>query len=148
MENIYYHKRPAIQEHNVSADKDMLAIRRRRRQLPFKIDGNSINPSPQTGRQRAPKFQLPFQAGRQSIPLCESRRQVSAMALVPAMHNLVIAVIVPMPIPMPFMAVLFVTVTVTLSIIIMIMIPVFVAMFIVTAPVSMIFMLGKGHAGA
>jgi hypothetical protein len=25
---------------------------------------------------------------------------------------------------------------------------VFVAMFIVTAPVSMIFMLGKGHAGA
>jgi len=148
MENIYDHKRPAIQEHNVSANKDMLAIRRRRRQLPFKIDGNSINPSPQTGRQRAPKFQLPFQAGRQSIPLCESRRQVSAMALVPAMHNLVIAVIVPMPIPMPFMAVLFVTVTVTLSIIIMIMIPVFVAMFIVTAPVSMIFMLGKGHAGA
>jgi len=148
MENIYYHKRPAIQEHNVSADKDMLAIRRRRRQLPFKIDGNSINPSPQTGRQRAPKFQLPFQAGRQSIPLCESRRQVSAMALVPAMHNLVIAVIVPMPITMPFMAVLFVTVTVTLSIIIMIMIPVFVAMFIVTAPVSMIFMLGKNHAGA
>jgi hypothetical protein len=46
VENIYYHERPAIQEHNVSADKDMLAIRRRRRQLPFKIDGNSINPSP------------------------------------------------------------------------------------------------------
>jgi len=46
MENIHYHKRPAIQEHNVSADEDMLAIRRRRRQLPFKIDGNSINPSP------------------------------------------------------------------------------------------------------
>ena len=46
MENIYYHKRPAIQEHNVSANKDMLAIRRRRRQLPFKIDGNSINPAP------------------------------------------------------------------------------------------------------
>jgi len=46
MENIYYHERPAIQEHNVSADKDMLAIRRRRRQLPFKINGNSINPSP------------------------------------------------------------------------------------------------------
>jgi hypothetical protein len=45
MENIYYHKRPAIQEHNVSADKDMLAIRRRRRQFPLKIDGNSINPS-------------------------------------------------------------------------------------------------------
>jgi len=46
MENIYYHKRPAIQEHNVSADKDMLAIRRRRRQLAFKVDGNSIDPSP------------------------------------------------------------------------------------------------------
>ena len=46
MENIYYHKRPAIQEHNVSANKDMLTIRRRRRQLPFKIDGNSINSSP------------------------------------------------------------------------------------------------------
>jgi hypothetical protein len=46
MENIYYHKRPAIQEHNMSANKDMLAIQRRRRQLPFKIDGNSINPPP------------------------------------------------------------------------------------------------------
>jgi len=46
MENIYYHKRPAIQEHNVSANKDMLAIGRRRRQLPFKIDGNNINSSP------------------------------------------------------------------------------------------------------
>lgn len=46
MENIYYHKRAAIQEHNVSANKDMLTIRRRRRQLPFKIDGNSINPPP------------------------------------------------------------------------------------------------------
>src|SRR5713101_6284951 len=142
MENIYYHKRPAIQEHNVSADKDMLAIRRRRRQLPFKIDGNSINPSPQTGRQRAPKFQLPFQAGRQSIPLCESRRQVSAMALVPAMHNLVIAVIIPMP--MALMAVLFVTVALS----IVIVISVFVAIFIVTAPVSMTFMLGKSNAGA
>jgi hypothetical protein len=46
MENIYDHKRRAIQEHNVSADKDMLAMRRRRRQLPFQIDGNSINPPP------------------------------------------------------------------------------------------------------
>jgi hypothetical protein len=46
VENIYYDKRPAIQEHNVSADEDVLAIGRRRRQLPFKIDGNSINPTP------------------------------------------------------------------------------------------------------
>src|ERR1700686_5465206 len=100
MENIYDHKRPAIQEQHVSADKDMLAIRRRRRQLPFKIDGNSINPSPQTGRQRAPKFQLPFQSRRQSIPLCETRRQVSPMALVPAMHNIVVLDMIPMPMPM------------------------------------------------
>ncbi len=120
----------------MSANKDMLAIGRRRRQLPFKIDRNSINPPPQTGRQRATKFQLPFQARRQSILLCESRRQVSTMVLVPAMHNLVIAVII----PMAFMAVLFVT----LSIIIF----VFVAMFIVTASMSMTFLLGKNHAGA
>jgi hypothetical protein len=46
VENIYYHKRPAIQENNVSTNKDMLAIGRRRRQFPFKINGNSINPSP------------------------------------------------------------------------------------------------------
>jgi hypothetical protein len=46
MEDIYYDKRPAIQEHNVSANKDMLTIGRRRRQLPFKIDGNSINSAP------------------------------------------------------------------------------------------------------
>ena len=58
------------------------------------------------------------------------------MALVPAMHSLMIAVII----PTAFMAVLFVT----LAIIIF----VFVAMFIVTAPVSMIFMLSKSHAGA
>src|SRR6266403_38484 len=142
MENIYYHKRPAIQEHNVSANKDMLAIRWRRRQLPFKIDGNSINPPPETGRQRAPKFQLPFQARRQSIPLRESRRQVSPMALVPAMHNLVIAVTISLA--MPFMAVLFVAVTLSIVIIIF----VFIAILIVTAPVSMTFMLGKSHASA
>ena len=58
------------------------------------------------------------------------------MALVPAMHSLVIAVIV----PMAFMAVLFVT----LSIIIF----VFVAMFLATTPVPMTFVLGKNHAGA
>jgi hypothetical protein len=68
------------------------------------------------------------------------------MALVPAMHNLVVADIIPMPMPMVFIAVLFVAVAVTLSISIVIF--VFVAMFIVTAPVSMIFMLGKTHAGA
>ena len=60
------------------------------------------------------------------------------MALVPAMHNLVIAVIIPMP--MAFMAVLFVTISIIIF--------VFVAMFIVTAPVSMTFPLGKNHAGA
>jgi hypothetical protein len=85
---------------------------------------------------------LPFQAGRQSILFCETGRQVSAMALVPAMYNLVITVVIPMP--MSFVAVL--SVTVALSIIIMIF--VFVAMFVVTAPVSMIFMLGKSHASA
>ena len=58
------------------------------------------------------------------------------MALVPAMHSLVIAVIV----PMAFMTVHFVT----LSIIIL----VFVAMLIANAPVSMAFPLGKNHAGA
>jgi len=46
MENIYYQKRAAIEEHNVSADKDVLTMGRRRRQLPFKIDGNSVNPRP------------------------------------------------------------------------------------------------------
>jgi hypothetical protein len=46
MENIYHYKGPAVQQHNVSANKDMLAIGRRRRQFPFKIDGNSINPPP------------------------------------------------------------------------------------------------------
>ena len=46
VENIYYHKRLAIQEHNVSTNKGMLAIERRWRQLPFKIDGNRINPPP------------------------------------------------------------------------------------------------------
>jgi hypothetical protein len=58
------------------------------------------------------------------------------MVLVPAMHSLVIAVII----AMTSMAVLFVT----LSIIIF----VFVAMFLATAPVSMTFVLGKNHAGA
>jgi hypothetical protein len=68
------------------------------------------------------------------------------MALVPAMHSLVIAVIVPMAfmamafIAMAFMAVLFVT----RSIIIF----VFVAMLIATASVSMTFLLGKNQAGA
>ena len=70
------------------------------------------------------------------------------MALVPAMHNLVVADIIPMPMPMVFIAVVFVAVAVTLSIVIVIVIFVFGAIFIVTAPVSMTFMLGKSHAGA
>jgi len=72
------------------------------------------------------------------------------MALVPAMHNLVVADIIRMPMPVVLIAVLFVAVAVTLSIfiVIVIVIFVFVAMFIVTAPVSMIFLLGKSHAGA
>jgi hypothetical protein len=45
VEKIYYHKRPAIEEHNMSANKGMLAIWRRRRQPPFKIDGNNMDPS-------------------------------------------------------------------------------------------------------
>jgi hypothetical protein len=63
------------------------------------------------------------------------------MALVPAMHSLMIAVIIPTAfMPTAFMAVLFVT----LAIIIF----VFVVMFVATAPVSMTFLLGKNHAGA
>jgi hypothetical protein len=58
------------------------------------------------------------------------------MVLVPAMHNLVIAVII----PMAFMAVLFVTLAIVIF--------VFVGMFIVTAPVPMTFLLGENHAGA
>jgi hypothetical protein len=57
------------------------------------------------------------------------------MVFVPAMHSLVIAVIIPMASMVLF---------VTLSIIIF----VFVAMFIATAPVSMTFLLGKNQAGA
>jgi hypothetical protein len=57
------------------------------------------------------------------------------MVFVPAMHSLVIAVIIPMASMVLF---------VTLSIIIF----VFVAMFITTAPVSMTFLLGKNQAGA
>jgi hypothetical protein len=68
------------------------------------------------------------------------------MALVPAMHSLVVADIIPMPMPRVFIAVVFVAVAVTLSIFIVLF--VFGAMFIVTAPVSMTFMLGKSHAGA
>ena len=68
------------------------------------------------------------------------------MALVPAMHSLVIAVIIPMAfMPMAFMAIAFMDVLfVTLSIIIF----VFVAMLIATAPVSMTFPLCNNHAGA
>jgi hypothetical protein len=66
------------------------------------------------------------------------------MALVPAMHNLPVADIIPMP--MVFKAVVFVAVAVTLSIFIVIF--VFGAMFIVTAPVSMTCMLGNSQAGA
>jgi multisubunit Na+/H+ antiporter MnhG subunit len=63
------------------------------------------------------------------------------MFLVPTMYDLVIAVIIPMP--MAFMAVFFVAVTPAIIIVSF----VFVAMFIVTAPVSMA-LLGKNHTGA
>jgi L-asparagine transporter-like permease len=84
---------------------------------------------------------LPFQARRQSILFRESGRQVFPMALVPAMHNLVIAVIISILMTMAFMA----EFLVTLSIVIVIF--VFVAMFVMTAPVSMT-LLGKNHTRA
>jgi len=71
------------------------------------------------------------------------------MALVPAMHNLVIAVIVPMPMPMALMAVVFVVVAVAVAVTLSISIAifVFVAMFIMTTPVSMT-LLGENNTGA
>jgi hypothetical protein len=62
------------------------------------------------------------------------------------MHNLVVADIIPMP--MVFKAVVFVAVAVAVALSILIVIFVFAAMFIVTAPVSMTFMLGNSQAGA
>src|SRR5215472_10435513 len=92
MENRRYVIRPAIQQHHVAANYDVGAVRRRWRQLPFKLHGNRLDSLLQPGRKRAALYKLPFESRRQSVLLGKSRRKGVSVVVVPSSHSVAVMV--------------------------------------------------------
>jgi ABC-type multidrug transport system fused ATPase/permease subunit len=92
VKNIHNQKRSAIEQNNVAADHNVLAIRRRRRKVPLEIVGATHNFFPQSGRQRAPHYELTLKTGRQPITLGQARRQVFVVLAIPASHLVAVVV--------------------------------------------------------
>src|SRR5579875_684565 len=81
----------------MSADEDMLAMRRRRRQYPHQIRRARLDASPEPWRQSSANHELPFQPGRQVVASGQSRRQtigIVALAIPMANGILIIAAII------------------------------------------------------
>ena len=92
MENVHNDIGPAIQQDNVSPNQYVLALRRRRRQLPFQILRTWLQPFLETWRKLAAPHKLSFQAWRQPVFLGEPWRKIALMAFVPSAN---VAVLVP-----------------------------------------------------
>src|SRR6267154_6609884 len=72
----------------------MSAVGRRRRQSSFEFFRTGLEPFLQSGRQRPAANELLFQAGRQTILLCEPGRQLVPMPVVPSAQLLTIAILI------------------------------------------------------
>jgi hypothetical protein len=94
MDNVDDEIRPAIQQHDVPANDDMRAIRRRRRQPPFQFFRTRLNALLQSWRERAAAHQLLFQSRRQAISFCKSWREITGMMIVPIAHSFAVAVLI------------------------------------------------------
>jgi hypothetical protein len=94
MKDVEDHVGPLVQQHDVSANDDVGAIGRRRRQLPFEFRREGLNFLLQAWRERPATNELPFQTGRQLISLRKSGRQIRAMLYVPVPHFFPVAIAV------------------------------------------------------
>jgi hypothetical protein len=86
VENIQYYIRPAIQEHNMTADRYVGAVGRRRRQSPFEVRRAGLDFFLQAGRKSPTPDKLPFQTWWQLIALGQTGRQSITMVCVPVPH--------------------------------------------------------------
>jgi hypothetical protein len=84
VEDVENNLRSAIHEYDVSSNHNAFAIRRRRRQSAFQIDGNDGNVRLQRGRKLGMNLQLSLQTGWQSISLGQSWRKMPVITGVPA----------------------------------------------------------------
>jgi len=92
VKHIHYQERSAVEQNDMPANQDMLAIRRRRRQMPLQVPGTNHNLRSQPGRQSATHHQLALQPRWQAITLGQTWRQVLIVFAVPAAHLVAIVV--------------------------------------------------------
>jgi hypothetical protein len=92
MKHIHHHKRSAIEQNHVTADHDMLAIRRRRWKVALQISGTMHNFRPKSWRQSAADDQLALKARWQSITLGQAGRQMLIIRAVPASHLVAVVI--------------------------------------------------------
>src|SRR5579863_4018429 len=78
---------PAIQQNNMAANHNVLAVRRWRRQLPFQFHGQWLDAFLQTWRQGASFGELPFQSRWQSVFLGQPRGKRVLVVVVPGAHS-------------------------------------------------------------
>jgi hypothetical protein len=101
MKNIHYQKRSAVEQNNVAADYHVLAIRRRRRQLPLQVARTMHNHSSQAGGQSAADDQLALKTGREPVTPGKSGRQMIMVLPIPTPHFVAIMVGIRMTVPVP-----------------------------------------------
>jgi hypothetical protein len=125
VKHIHYHERSAIEQNNVAADHDMLAIRRRRRKMPLQVARTNHNLRSQTRRQRAANHQLALQSRWQPIALGQARRQMVMVLAVAASHLVAVVIGIRMSVVV-FIVVFIVAFSVTVPMIVVIVPIVFV----------------------
>ena len=117
VENVQHHGCASIQQHDIAANHKMRISNRRRRQTLFQFLRASNHLLPQSWRECSAHDELSFQAGRQLVPLSQTRREVVAMFMVPATYFVAIAITVVMTVPVfVAIAVFVVTATVTVTV--------------------------------
>jgi len=94
MENSQDHGGLAIQQHQVAADDDVLAIRRRRREFANKFDRRRLDPLAQSRREGAAFNELPFESRRQLVSLGQAGRQMVLMIGVPRAKHFAVVIVV------------------------------------------------------
>jgi hypothetical protein len=92
VKHIHDEQRFAIEQDNVAADHDVLAIRWRRRKTPLQIFGTTDDSLLQSRRERATHDQLALKTRRQPIAFRQTRRQMFIVLAIPAAHLIAVMI--------------------------------------------------------
>jgi hypothetical protein len=93
-DDVQNHMRSAIEQNDVSADQDVVAVGRRRWQMADKFLGAGTNFPHQARRKRAAHSELARQSRWQLVALGEPGRKMIVMVAVPGMHPIPILIAV------------------------------------------------------